>query len=142
MAQSNTHDHAEIKNVNVIHKSKIKALDKIALFITDRVGSFGFFLVILFWTLFWLLWNFFAPKSLKFDPPMGFIFWLFVSNVLQILLMPLIMVGQNLQGMHAELRSEHDYQVDVRAEKRVQQVQQQLAIIEQKLDELMKKSAG
>jgi len=33
---------------------------------------------------------------------MGFVFYLFISNVIQILLMPLIMVGQNIQGAHAE----------------------------------------
>jgi hypothetical protein len=29
---------------------------------------------------------------------MGFVFWLFLSNLIQILLMPLIMVGQNVIG--------------------------------------------
>ncbi len=131
-------EHAEIKNVNVIHKAKIRPMEQIALVITEKVGSFGFFLIILAWTILWLLWNFLAPAKLKFDPPMGFVFWLFISNMLQILLMPLIMVGQNLQGAHAELRSEHDYQVDIRAERRVRDIQQRLTVIEQKLDQLLK----
>lgn len=68
----------------------------------------------------WLGWNFLAPKSLRFDPPMGFVFWLFISNVIQILLMPLIMVGQNVQGDHSELRAEHDLEVNVKAEKEIE----------------------
>ena len=43
-----------------------------------------------------------------------------ISNVLQILLMPLIMVGQNIQGSHAELRAEHDLEVNVKAEKEIE----------------------
>ena len=34
--------------------------------------------------------------------------------------MPLIMIGQNLQGRHAEIRAEADFEVNVRAEKEVE----------------------
>ena len=57
-----------------------------------------------------------APRAWQFDPPMAFVFWLFISNVIQILLMRRIMVGQNVQGRHAEARAEHDLEVNVRAE--------------------------
>jgi uncharacterized membrane protein len=82
----------------------------------------GFFIAILTWTVFWLGWNFLAPKSLVFDAPMGFVFWLFISNVIQILLMPLIMVGQNVQGKHSEARAEHDLEVNVQAEQEIEVV--------------------
>jgi uncharacterized membrane protein len=61
-----------------------------------------------------------APAALQFDPAMAFVFWLFISNVIQILLMPLIMVGQNVQGTHAELRAEHDLEVNVKAEEEIE----------------------
>ncbi|MGH7012224.1 MAG: DUF1003 domain-containing protein, partial [Caulobacteraceae bacterium] len=60
------------------------------------------------------------PKSLRFDPPMGFVLWLFISNCIQILLMPLIMVGQNVQGGQAEARAQHDLEVNVKAEKEIE----------------------
>jgi len=94
--------------------------DSLAVWITEGVGTLSFFLVILVWTLIWLGWNFLAPRSLQFDPPMGFVFWLFISNVIQILLMPLIMVGQNIQGRHAEARAEHDLQINVKAEQEIE----------------------
>jgi uncharacterized membrane protein len=99
---------------------KITPLDRLALWITIRVGSMGFFLIIFGWTLCWLGWNLLAPKAWQFDPPMAFVFWLFISNVIQILLMPLIMVGQNVQGRHAEARAEHDLDVNVRAEEEIE----------------------
>ncbi len=91
---------------NVIKEVKANAsrMDKVAVWITDKVGTMGFFLTIFVWTVLWLGWNILAPKDLQFDPPMGFVFWLFISNLIQILLMPLIMVGQNIQGQHAEAR--------------------------------------
>ena len=77
------------------------------------------FLIILLWTILWLGWNLLAPKEWQFDPPMGFVFWLFISNLIQILLMPLIMVGQNLQSRHSETRAELDFEVNQKAEREV-----------------------
>jgi uncharacterized membrane protein len=86
----------------------------------------GFFLCILTWTVCWLGWNLLAPKSARFDPAMGFVLYLFISNVIQILLMPLIMVGQNVQGAHAEARAEHDLDVNVKAEKEIEVILEHL----------------
>jgi uncharacterized membrane protein len=107
-------------NVHQEVLARITPLDRLALWITVRVGSMGFFLSILGWTALWLGWNLLAPPAWQFDPPMAFVFWLFISNVIQILLMPLIMVGQNLLGRHAEVRAEHDLEVNVRAEQEIE----------------------
>ncbi len=109
-----------LRNVNQEAAKRITPLDKLAVWITNSVGTMGFFLAILAWTVLWLGWNLLAPKSLQFDPPMAFVFWLFISNVIQILLMPLIMVGQNILGCHAELRADHDLEVNVRAEQEIE----------------------
>jgi uncharacterized membrane protein len=61
-----------------------------------------------------------APEQLTFDPPMGFVFWLFISNLIQILLMPLIMVGQNVIGRHAEARAQHDLEINIKAEQEIE----------------------
>lgn len=70
--------------------------------------------------------NLLAPKSLQFDPPSAFVFWLFISNLIQIMLMPLIMVGQNLQGRHSELRAENDLEINIKAEKEIEVVLEHL----------------
>src|SRR5271157_724821 len=106
-----------IRNVNSEHHEKLSRLDKIALFITIRVGTMGFFLIIALWTVLWLSWNMVAPNGLRFDPYPAFVFWLFISNMIQILLMPLIMVGQNLQGRHSEARAEADFDVNTQSER-------------------------
>jgi uncharacterized membrane protein len=109
-----------IRNVNVRHKESLSALEKIAVQVTDYVGSMGFFLIIFAWTLLWLGWNTLAPQHLRFDPFPAFVLWLFISNMIQIFLMPLIMIGQNLQGRHAEKRAESDFEVNIRAEKEIE----------------------
>lgn len=109
-----------LRNTYAETMSRLTALDRVAVWITEHVGTMGFFLIILVWTFTWLSWNFLAPERLRFDPPMGFVFWLFISNVIQILLMPLIMVGQNVQGRHAETRAEHDLEVNVKAEQEIE----------------------
>jgi uncharacterized membrane protein len=109
-----------IRNVNAGHKQSLSVLERIAVKVTDHVGSMGFFLIILFWTLLWLGWNTLVHQDLRFDPFPAFVLWLFISNMIQIFLMPLIMIGQNLQGRHAEKRAESDFEVNVRAEKEIE----------------------
>ena len=109
----------QVQDVNNTFDDKMSGLERVAVFITDRVGTMGFFLVILIWTTLWLGWNFLAPKNLQFDPPMAFVFWLFLSNLIQIHLMPLILVAQNLQSRHAELRADNDYHVNLRNEQQI-----------------------
>ena len=96
------------------------ALDRMAIWITDRVGTMTFFLVIFAWTVGWVGYNVLASKvpSLHwhaFDPFPAFVAYLLISNVIQISLMPLLMVGQNMQGRHSEARAEADYLVNRKA---------------------------
>jgi uncharacterized membrane protein len=103
-------------------EKKAGGLQKLAVWITERVGTMGFFLLIFIWTVVWLGWNLLAPPDLQFDPPMGFVLWLFISNLIQIMLMPLIMLGQNIQGQHAEARAEYDLNVNVKAEQEIEAI--------------------
>lgn len=105
-----------LENTNILHRRHLSLLDKLALFVSQKIGTLGFFLIIFAWTATWLGWNTLAPKEFRFDPYPAFVFWLFISNLIQIHLMPLIMVGQNIQGKHAELRAEHDFETGKKAE--------------------------
>ncbi len=109
-------------NINVVHRSKLSSLDKLAILVTGKIGTMSFFFVIFIWTILWLGWNILAPLNLRFDPFPAFVLWLFISNLIQIHLMPLIMIGQNIQGQHAELRAEYDYETDKKAEKEIETI--------------------
>ena len=82
-------------------------------------------MIIFLWTILWCGYNILASEVQglhwkAFDPFPAFVAYLLMSNVIQILLMPLIMVGQNLQGRHSELRAEHDLEVNVKAEQEIE----------------------
>jgi len=111
-----------IRDQDIQHKEKLTRLEKLAVFATEKVGTMGFFLIIAGWTFCWLSWNSLAPAGLRFDTAPGFIVWLFVSNVIQLTLMPLIMVGQNIQGKHADSRSESDFELNIKAQLEIESV--------------------
>jgi uncharacterized membrane protein len=115
------------KNVNAAYQQSFSRLERIALSVTDRVGTMEFFLIIAVWTIAWLGWNTLAPAGVRFDPAPAFVLWLFVSNLIQIHLMPPIMVGQNLQGRHSELRAEADFEVNQKAEHEIETVLEHLS---------------
>jgi uncharacterized membrane protein len=137
------HDHPPVKNANDIYQEGLKPLDKLAVQITDRVGSMGFFLAILVWTILWTSYNILATEVpglhwKSFDPFPAFVAYLLISNVIQILLMPLIMVGQNVQAHHSEVRAELDFEINQKAEKEVMAVLQHLEHNTELLIQLMR----
>ncbi|MCL5773018.1 MAG: DUF1003 domain-containing protein [Firmicutes bacterium] len=105
------HKHARHKpeNVNEKHKTKLGLQDRIALVITAAVGTMYAVYFFAICMAGWMLWqNYFTNKP--FDP-YPFAFLLFLGNIVQLLLMPLIMVGQNLQGQHSEIRAEEEFKI-------------------------------
>jgi uncharacterized membrane protein len=128
-----------IRNANIEAKQKLSPLDKLALWITKHVGTMGFFFVIFLWTVVWLGWNSLAPKEVRFDPFPAFVLWLFISNMIQIFLMPLIMIGQNLQSDHAEVRAEADFEVNTKAEREIETILMHLENQNKIILEILKK---
>ncbi|OGN19052.1 MAG: hypothetical protein A3I32_00405 [Candidatus Yanofskybacteria bacterium RIFCSPLOWO2_02_FULL_45_10] len=118
--------HQRPRNVNAEHFERLTSLEKVAIYITEHVGTMGFFLIIFCWTALWIGWNSLAPATVRFDPFPAFVLWLFISNMIQIMLMPLIIVGQNLQGKHAEARAQADYEVNTKAEEEIETILQHL----------------
>jgi uncharacterized membrane protein len=110
-------------------------LNRLALWITLRVGSMGFFVIIFIWTVSWLSWNMLAPKAVRFDPYPGFVLWLFISNMIQLFLMPLILIGQNLQSKESDRRAKNDYEINCKAEDEIKEIKASLKIILKHLEE-------
>ena len=115
-----------LKSVNIKHRESFTRLERFAIWITDHIGTMGFFFIVLTWTALWLLWNVFAPSELRFDVVPAFALWLFISNILQLFFLPLIMIGQNLQGRHAELRAEADFEINLKAEREIETILSEL----------------
>jgi uncharacterized membrane protein len=115
-------EFAPISNTNEIHKSHLSRTDRLALFITSRVGTMSFFYFCLA----------LVTMPLIFSSTMPIIQYL-SSGYLQLILLPLILVGQNLQSRHSELRAQHDYETNLKAEKEIEAILLHL----EKQDEIM-----
>ncbi|OYT75257.1 MAG: hypothetical protein CFK49_04150 [Armatimonadetes bacterium JP3_11] len=126
-----------IRQVAREREKRLSPMDKLALTVTKRVGTMGFFFLIAGWSAFWLSWNLLAPAAWRFDPAPGFVLWLFISNLIQILLMPLLMVGQNVLNLDSELRAQADYEVNLQTESYVEAILQHLEYQNQLIAELL-----
>jgi uncharacterized membrane protein len=108
------------ENVNIKHRDALEFQDKIALFTTKIIGTMYAVYIFIVFIAGWMLWQtFFANRP--FDP-FPFAFLLFLGNIVQLLLMPLIMVGQNLQGRHAEIRTEEEYRTTISIYRDIEQI--------------------
>jgi uncharacterized membrane protein len=96
----------EPENVNIKHRQNLRIQDKVAVTVTTAVGTMYAVYLILLFVSGWMVWQSWADKPID---PFPFAFMVFISNIMQLLLMPLIMVGQNVQGKHAELRAEEEF---------------------------------
>ncbi len=107
MASIGSKERYHPKNVNQLHKSNLGLNDKIAVNITTAVGTMYAVYFFVFAVAGWMLWQTYLTQT-PFDP-YPFAFLLFLSNIVPLLLMPLIIVGQNIQNRHAEIRAEEEF---------------------------------
>lgn len=108
-----------IRGKNPTHAvvSNYSKLDRIAIAVTGKVGTMKFALIIIGWTVIWVGYHILGVTLglPMLDTFPALVVYLLVSNVIQICLMPLIMVGQNMQSRLQEAKAEQDYANNARA---------------------------
>jgi uncharacterized membrane protein len=65
--------------------------------------------------------------------------WLFISNLIQLHLMPLLLIGQNLQDRQSELRAQLDFEISERSEREIETVLEHLTNENQLLLEIVRR---
>ena len=128
-----------VRNINQEYRKNLNKVDQFALWVTEKVGTVGFFLGMFVWTVLWVGWNLIAPLELRFDPYPAFVLWLIISNAIQIFLMPLIMVGQNLQGKYSGMRDEADFEINLKAEREIEAIIEYLEHQHKTIDKILEK---
>jgi uncharacterized membrane protein len=88
-------------------QDSLTAQDRIAVLITGAIGTMYAVYFLALFMAGWILLQVVLGRA-AFDP-YPFAFLLFLGNIVQLLLMPLLMVGQNLQGRHTEVRAEEEF---------------------------------
>ncbi len=108
------------ENINTRHRQEINLQDKLALLATKFIGTMYAVYFTCFFFLVWIIWQSLLTEN-PIDP-YPFAFLLFLGSVAQLPLMSLIMVGQNLQGKHAQLRAEEEYKTTQSMSKDIEKI--------------------
>lgn len=104
-------------NPNDAVTSNYSKLDRLAIVVTGKVGTMKFTLGILSLTFLWIGYNCLASSFgwPQFDKLPSLVIYLLAVNVFGTVLMPLLMVGQNMQARQSEAKAEQDYANNKRA---------------------------
>lgn len=120
-------------NVNTVHSESLSLNDHIATWVADHVGTMWFCYFLSLLMMGWSGFNILLGKR-AFDPyPFSFLFFC-LGGIMQSLLMPLLMVSQNLGSRHSETRAELDYHVNQESFARLEQIDNKIVTILERLD--------
>ena len=104
-----------VRNANKLHKESLGINERIGLFITKTVGTM--------WCAyaFALLALVSLPAALASGQLIIIVAWI-AQTFLQLVLLSIIMVGQDLQSRHSEIRAELDFETNTKAEKEIEKI--------------------
>ena len=124
-----------LKNVNVVHLERLSKNERIALIITRHVGTM--------WAayLFGALTLVSLPAAIASQNSLVIVAWI-AQTFLQLVLLPIIIVGQNLQGKHSEARAEADFEVNTKAEREIETILQHLEYQNDLILQILRKVEG
>jgi len=114
-------------NTNQQHKDGMSIQEKIGYFITKIVGTMWFFYILVLWQTGWMLWQ--STTRHPFDA-YPYPFLLFCSNIIQLIFLPILAVGNNVLNKRSELKADEDYKTNVDAD-------QKLTALNEKIDRLL-----
>lgn len=121
-----------VRNIKQEHKEGMSYLEKIAITITNGVGTM--YCAIAFAILAFIS----LPEAIS-GGAYTIVSWI-SQTFLQLVLLSIIMVGQRLQDKHAELRDDADYETNLQSKKDIEEVMKKLNKIEiEKLDKILEK---
>jgi len=122
--------HSVTRNVNVEEAAQLTIADRAADILAEFGGSWKFIIAAVFFFNVWVVINSVLLANSSFDPYP----YLLLStgiNMLAVLQAPIILMSQNRQAHKDRLRSEIDYQVNLKNELALNEILQRLKILEQ-----------
>jgi len=119
------------KNINVVHGERLSLGERMSDRLADTAGSWGFIGLFFLFLVFWIAINSVQFLFKPFDH-YPYILLNLMLSCLAAIQAPVIMMSQNRQEAKDRLRSEHDYEVNLKAELEIQG-------LHEKLDQLREK---
>jgi uncharacterized membrane protein len=119
------------QNVNELHEKQLTSGERIADRLADVAGSWSFILSFLGLIVLWIALNAFFLTQRPWDP-FPFILLNLILSLLAGLQAPVIMMSQNRQEAKDRIRSEHDYEVNLKAEMEIEQLHMKMDLLREK----------
>lgn len=130
-----------VRHAGVLFKEarRKKLENRISDKITKIGGSMKFVYLHLFWFLIWITINLqYLPVAKPFDPfPFGLL--TMIVSLEAIFLSTFVLISQNRQYKFADIRAQNDYEVNVKAEKEVKEIQKEIREIKAMLKNAIRK---
>lgn len=104
--------------------------------ITKIAGSWGFIIFFFGFLIIWIAFNAYVLIRYEIGKPWDnypFILLNLILSCFAAFQAPIILMSQNREAQRDRIRSEYDYQVNRKAEKEIEEIQEQLKRIEKKL---------
>ncbi len=117
------------RNANEEEAARMTFADRLADLIAEFGGSWTFIIITVAFMAIWMLVNSLILGNSSFDP-YPFVFLLFVLNILQAFQAPIIMMSQNRQSGKDRLRSDLDYEVNLKNELALAEILRRLDVLE------------
>lgn len=100
------------KNANDAHEKSLSISDKVAMFIVDKVGTIIFFVICNILCF-----------SVLYNPGWTAYVQFISSGWLQLVLLPLMLIADNMQSRHAEKRADALYEVTLKIDKILEEME-------------------
>ncbi len=113
------------RNIDAEYEGKLKTGERIADKIATYGGSWKFIITFAIILTIWVIVNSVVPLFRPFDP-YPFILLNLVLSCLAAIQAPVIMMSQNRQESKDRARSEHDYQINLKAELEIRNLHQKI----------------
>src|SRR5437660_2670856 len=133
--------HSVTRNVNVEEAAQLTFADRAADMIAEFGGSWKLIFAGVFFLNCWVLVNTRLLMDKGFDP-YPYLFLCVVLNMIQALQAPVIMMSQNRQAHKDRLRSDLDYQLNLKNELALQEILDRLKTLEREYLRLVSEKRG
>lgn len=131
---------SHVININELHDNQRTFGERVADKMADFAGSWTFIISFILILLTWISLNSWIVLFTPYDP-YPFILLNLVLSCIAALQAPIIMMSQKRQESKDRLRSQQDYEVDVKAAHLIETILCELEIVKQQQEQLLKQLA-
>lgn len=127
----------EILGVNPVRKSNLSISEKISDSVTNFIGSWKFIIISAVCIMFWMITNTLLDGTPYAFDTYPYVFLNLVLACIAAIQAPIIMMSQNRQDKRESLKTQNDYEIDLKTIVIIEDLYRKTEDVNKKLDEIM-----